>query len=332
VTANDGGGGYYRVAYRGDLLGRLLGGVKPLSLAETVGALGDVQAMVASGRMAMGDALAYVPGLAADPRRQVVEEAATLAGGVHERLVTDRLRPNYRRFIEKSFGARARALGWQPTPTEDDDTRLLRPVVVSLVADKGEDRELRAQAVELTKRWVADRKAIAHGLVEAVLATAAGAGDASLYDLLYQEAKRSQERRDRTRILRALALFRDPKLARSALELVVSNEFDPRETTTILFGEATWPATRPLAWDFVKNRFDALAARWPADTLAFVPFVATSFCDEEHLTDMTTFFKDRSAKIPGGPRILAQATETLRLCIAYKKAHAASAAKTLARF
>src|SRR5262249_30696205 len=138
--------------------------------------------------------------------------------------------------------------------------------------------------------------------------------------------------RDRTRILHALALFRDPKLARSALELVLSDEFDARESTTILFTAAQWPTTRPLAWDFVKTRFDALAARWPADTLAFLPFVATSFCDEAHLADMTAFFKDRSAKIPGGPRILAQATETTQLCIAYKKAHQASASKVLAKY
>src|SRR5262249_58486091 len=43
VLANDGAAGYYRVAYRGDLLGRLLGGTKPLDLPETVGTLAHVR-------------------------------------------------------------------------------------------------------------------------------------------------------------------------------------------------------------------------------------------------------------------------------------------------
>lgn len=332
VLANDGEAGYYRVAYRGDLLGRLLGGTKPLDLPETVGMLDDVKALVDNGMMPIGDALAFVPELAADPRRQAVEAAAGLADRIHERLVPARLRPSFRRFVQKDFGPRARKLGWQPSPGDDDDTRLLRGVVVGLVADKGEDRELRAQAIELTRRWIADRKAIAPGLVEAVLGTAAAAGDRALFDLLYKEAKRAEERRDRTRILGALARFRDPKLAAAALDLVVGAEFDARETTTILFTEVGWPTTRPIAWDFVKRRYDAIAGRLPADTLAFLPFVATSFCDQEHLDDMVAFFKDRSPKLPGGPRILAQATEATRLCMAYKKTHAASAAKFLARY
>src|SRR5262249_24947728 len=308
VLANDGAAGYYRVAYRGDLLGRLLGGTKPLDLPETVGTLDDVRALVENGMLPVGDVLAFVAPLAANPRRLIVAGAAALAGGIYEHLVPERLRPNYRRFVQKEFGARARKLGWRPAPDEDDDTRLLRPIVVGLVADKGEDRALRAEAIELTRKWIADRKAIAPGLVEAVLATAAAAGDRALFDALLAEAKRSPERRDRQRILAALARFRDPKIAQAALDLVVGDQFDARETQAILFTESGWPTTRPLAWDLVRKRFDVIAARWPADTLAFLPFVATSFCDQQHLDEMAAFFKDRSAKIPGGPRILAQAS------------------------
>src|SRR5262249_13603876 len=107
VLANDGAAGYYRVAYRGDLLGRLLGGTKPLRPPEAVVPLAAVGALVETGTRPAGDGLAFVAPLAADPRRPIVAGAAALAGGIYEHLVPERLRPNYRRFVQKEFGARA---------------------------------------------------------------------------------------------------------------------------------------------------------------------------------------------------------------------------------
>jgi hypothetical protein len=42
------------------------------------------------------------------------------------------------------FGGRARALGWQPAPHDDADTRQLRRELVPFVADRGRTRRSRA--------------------------------------------------------------------------------------------------------------------------------------------------------------------------------------------
>jgi len=261
-----------------------------------------------------------------------VDNAIDLTRGIRDRLVSEQLRPKYARFVQKHFGARARQLGWKSAGTEDDDTRLLRPPLLALVADNGEDRRLRAEAVALTKRWLTDRKAIEPELVESVLATAARAGDRKLFDLLHAKAKRAKERRDRTRLFGAMAKFTDPQIAKRALAVLVDESFDARETASILFTVSDWPTTRQLAWDFLKRNFEVLARRWPPEGLAYLPFVATSFCDEEHRADMLAFFKDRSPNIPGGPRILAQANEAAGICVAYKKSQAASAAQFLGQY
>jgi alanyl aminopeptidase len=54
---------------------------------------------------------------------------------------------------------------------------------------------------------------------------------------------------------------------------------------------------------------------------AGLPNIGLDFCDEEHRADLYGFFKDRSAKFPGGPRVLDQVAETIDLCIASKRLH-----------
>jgi alanyl aminopeptidase len=53
------------------------------------------------------------------------------------------------------------------------------------------------------------------------------------------------------------------------------------------------------------------------EQMSYAPFYAVSFCDEAHQRDMESFFKERSPKLPGGPRMLAQAAEEAELCRAY---------------
>src|SRR5262249_53985641 len=159
-----------------------------------------------------------------------------------------------------------------------------------IAADVGEDRELRAEAVALARRWLDDRKVVAPELVDVVLSSAARAGDKSLYDAFLAEARRAPERRDRKRLLGPLAKFRDPRLARAALDLTVSNEFDARESSAVIFAEAGFGPTRPLAWEFVKRNFGVLSERWAPDVLAFLPYVGAGFCDETHKAEVASFF------------------------------------------
>src|SRR5260370_33376426 len=78
---NAGETGYYLVNYKGDLLNRLLSDQgRHLGIAERVGVLGDVEALVSTGDYSPGTALGLVPDFAADPNWQVVEAAAGLPG------------------------------------------------------------------------------------------------------------------------------------------------------------------------------------------------------------------------------------------------------------
>lgn len=318
LLANDDEVGYYRAAYPSELLQKLLGadGRKQLTLPETVGLLDDVSALTRAGRMPLGDALALTPSLAEDPRRQVAEEVLDLGRGLHNWLVPKAEQANYARYLEKVWGEKARALGWTARPGDDDDTKLLRPELVATVADFGQDKQLRAEARTLATKWLTDRTAVDPDTIGDVLHVAARAGDRALFEKFHAEAKRATDREDRIMLLHALGSFSDPKLARRALAIVSSNEFDPRESLSILRAMRLEPWQRQMAWDYIKANFDTLTKRLSAEMMANAPYLA-NFCDEAHERDMEQFFKDRSPKLPGGPRILAQAGERIELCRAY---------------
>src|SRR5690606_34513825 len=181
VLANDGQLGYYRVHYQGDMLAKLLA-AKTLTMPERVGLLGDLAALVESGHVPVGKALERVPALAKVNNRHITAMVSELMDFISGDIVPKELRPNRARFVRKLLGARARAIGWAPKKGETDDQRLMRPSLLSWVANVGEDPQLIKTARKLTDRWLIDHKAVDPDLVGLVLRTAARHGDRALFE------------------------------------------------------------------------------------------------------------------------------------------------------
>jgi hypothetical protein len=129
-----------------------------------------------------------------------------------------------------------------------------------------------------------------------------------------------------------MGLFPDPDIDRIAMPIVLTGEFDSRQSVNILFGVAQSPKTRDLAYDFLKQNWDALIAKLPTDWGAFLPYLAGRYCDEQHRQDAKSYFEGRSTKYTGGPRILAQVLEGIDLCVVYKKAQKPSVTEFLQKY
>ncbi len=310
--------GYYRVAYRAPDLDALLGRGSDLTNTEKVSVLGDVAALVANGRFSIGDALARVPALAQDPDPQVQGAVADLAV-VRRAFIPAELRPAYAAFVERAFSARARALGFRPKPGESADVHRLRNTLVPFVAISGEDPVLAAEAKELAGQWLADPKAIDQDSVPGVLHVAARSGDRALFDRMRAEAKKTTDSRRRQRLLLALGQFREPAILESALGIVLTDEFDVRDSLTILLYNGDYD-TRDVTFGFVEKNYDKLIERLPGEGQPEIVGVAYSTCDEAGKARVEAFFKDRMTKLKGGTRRLQQALEAISVCIAGKKA------------
>jgi aminopeptidase N len=326
ILPNDGEDGYYQVAYEGDLLKNVLAehGSR-LSVAERVGVLGDVDALVASGEVSPKVALALVPEFSRDPDRHVALAAADIARLLKGESVPASLREKGARFVRQTFGERAMALGWLAKPGESDDTRLLRQKLVPFVASVGEQKELIDEAEKLARVWLKRHRGIAPEMVAPVLDVAAEFGNRELFDQLRTAAIEEQEHHLRERLIEALGSFRDPELARASLDLLLSTQLDPRDSFyPLLFGPLSYAGTRDLPFEFVKQHLSELLARIPRevgeDYAAALPSSGAAFCDSKHREEVDSFFSDRVKNYTGGPRALAQTLEGIDLCIAARKA------------
>jgi hypothetical protein len=126
--------------------------------------------------------------------------------------------------------------------------------------------------------------------------------------------------------------FSDPAITRVALPIILTDEFDNRESLAILIGAVASSQTRDVAYDFVKQNWDALVAKLPTDFGAFLPYAARRYCDRQHRADAEAFFKDRSTKYAGGPRILSQVLESIGICAANKDANQSSVVEFLKNY
>jgi alanyl aminopeptidase len=197
--------------------------------------------------------------------------------------------------------------------------------LVPFVAASGEQQELISGADELARKWLSDRTAIAPDMVSPVLRVAAEFGNSELFDRLHEAALKETNQELREQIIGALGAFRDPEIARRAMALTLTKEFDARESfRSLIFGPLQYHETRDLPFQFVQQNIDKLLAVIPRevgeDYAAIFPFVGAAFCDATHRAALQTFFEDRVKTFAGGPRNLSQALEEIDLCTAKRKA------------
>ncbi|HZI10157.1 MAG TPA: M1 family aminopeptidase, partial [Myxococcus sp.] len=320
VHPNAEGRGYYHALLRGDGLERLARHSGELSIPEHRVLLDDAQALVASGELDVAQALRLASRLVRVDDPGLVAGAVSVVGGVREDFVPDALQPHRARFVRSLFGGLARRLGFVSRPGESEEHRMLRPLLVWMVANVGQDAALRAEARRLTLRWLEDRDLLPLDAAHAVLSTAAAGGDAALHQRLREALRATTWGHERELLIAALGTFQDATLGRKSLELLLAPDVDAREALPILFGQLASASTREGAFAFVREHFEALRGRLPRDLAGWLLGAGGAFCDAAHRQQAAAFFGPRAREIEGGERALAQSLERVDLCIAQREA------------
>ncbi|WP_224372888.1 M1 family metallopeptidase [Hyalangium versicolor] len=322
---NAGGAGYYRAEVKGDALRKLVTAAdKRLTRTERVALLGDTYALTKAGLLPAADALSLAVRFAQETDRQVFNASLELLGLVEERQLPEARREDFHRFLRDTYGARARKLGFTPRAGENEDTRLLRPLLLGLAGGGGGDPVLVAEARKLAGKWLADPRAVDPELVGTVLGIAAKYAGSEFVPKFQAALKMAKERKLRQQLIHGLSGVRDPQLLRQLLPMLLDPANDAREWVWMMIGAAYHPATRDVVYAFVKENYDALVARLPEDFAAHLSRVGGSWCDAEHRKDVADYFGERSGKEEGGARVLSQVLESIDLCIAQKAAQGAS--------
>jgi aminopeptidase N len=336
VAANEDARGYYRVSYSEPLRKTLVkADFKPLTTRERGAMLADLRAFANAGRFPVGEALALAPRLMKAQDRASLEAGLSMFNLVRPDALPEEWLPYYERLLRKEVVPQARKLGWRSRPGEDEDAHRLRQMLVSTAARWGRDPTLLAEARELAKAWLADPTAVHPDIVRAVLASAASAasaGDRTLFDALMNRVRQETQPEKRQLLLWVLGSFQDPQLVREALGLVLDGTFPIRDGLGLLSNSMSGRQTRATAYAFVKENFDTLLQRLGALEASQLFFMPTFFCDKASRDDAQAFFSPRATQVDGAPLVLKRSLERVDLCISIWERNQADITAFLKRY
>ena len=226
--------------------------------------LNDLTSLLNAGEIQQGEVLTAAAAFAQAPERQIVGLAQSAIGET-------------RRFLPAGSVAELRSLRAEDIRCPRPSARLVRQagrklryrarsarLIVPFVATRGDDATLGNEARSLAAEWLKTRKGVDANMVNPVLTAAAHFGDRALFDTMTAELKKTTDRQQRSRILGAMASFRDPAIARAGMDLVIHSEIDARESLSLLVGPLGQRETEKLPFEFVKANYDELLTHLPA--------------------------------------------------------------------
>jgi cytosol alanyl aminopeptidase len=327
VMPNAEGAGYYRFGLSKEQLSALLTkGWPKLSTRERLATVDAVRIGFSRGTARAADVFGDLAAMANDPFPSVAAAPMGMAQVAREWLFATPLRANVEAWARKLYAKTGAALGWTPSKNESSERTILRQSVLSFLTFTARDPAIRKEAIARGRAFIGFGKdsalhldAIDSNLAGIALSAAAEDGDAAFFDALLAHLDKSDDTVMRSRLLGALASVHDPKLAERALALTLDKRLRTNEVLQPLGTQLSMLETRDAAWQWLRTNFDAIVARISPNRAGALPYYVR-YCDEAHAAEMEAFFTPKIAKLDGGPRNLANALESMRLCVARRKA------------
>ena len=325
LLANAGGLGYYVARYDAALGKRLLAQAAKLPEREATALASDAAVLAESGLLTLDAALEWSDALLAHPSPVVRHAAVKLLFGLKAEWLNPKQQRRKKQVSAQRLQPLARGLGWVGKAQEPEAVGTLRIEALKLAAELETDGKLRAEARTLALRWIEDAESVPAATVEAILDTAARFADGATYERLEAAALATQDRRHRRSLQAALAKVRDPMLRARAFLLAVegsggAGRMEGRDALLFVDDALEDEANRRAAFAFLRQNYDALVAKVPAEATSNFIRPLGLLCTRTDREAFTRFFGERAAKLPGGERRYRQALERIELCVAAREA------------
>jgi aminopeptidase N len=302
TIVNAGAAGYFRTVHSPAVLARLIPLARDrMTPAERLRFLDDSWALAGIGAVGIGDYLALVRALAADPTPDVIEAIASDLAFLADHLAPGPARTRFEAWITNTFTPVAAGLGWRAPPGESADRQRLRAAILDILGGAGRDRTTLATARALAVAQLAGGPRLHPSLVQVVTRLAARSGDAEFLDRLSSLDARG-----------VLANAQDPAFVTRTLAAALDGPDQPGRTAFWLSAALENPAANVQAWQFLESRWTDLLPRLAAPfAVASIVTAAGSFCDGEMRDQVGKFFADKPS---APPRTLRLALDRIDAC------------------
>ena len=327
VVANEGGHGFYRVRYDGDLRARLLDRLPGLGAIERFNLVNDAWAVTVAGLMPVTDYLELTARFR-DERDKNVWSVLLGSFTTLNRLLAPADRPRLEALVRDRVGPALAALDWTPRPGEDELARQLRGDLVRALGTLGNDPQVQARAAEVYEAHERGTTPVDPNVLPALIAVLAQAGNEGRYHEFVERFRTARTPQEEQRYLYALTAFRQPELVEQTLARTVDGEIRTQDAPFVVRSMLMLVHARERAWDFVKKQWDTMDRLYPKHGLRRMAEGVIGLATPELEADVHRFFQER--RIDLGGKTLEQYLEQLRVAVALREREAAALSAFLA--
>jgi aminopeptidase N len=180
-------------------------------------------------------------------------------------------------------------LGWDATAGEANERALLRARLVRALGTLGDEAVI-AETRRRFDAYLKDPASLADALRDPVATVIGRNADASMYETLLGLARKATGNDERTRFYMAAASTLDPALAAKILALTLTDELPKGLVDGVISRVAAQGEHRELALAFVKQHFEALAAKVGANFRnTYMSYLMLNFSDRAHAEELKAF-------------------------------------------
>ncbi|HYK00525.1 MAG TPA: M1 family metallopeptidase [Thermoanaerobaculia bacterium] len=318
--------GYYRWQLPQDAMTTLAARAgEVLAPKERLAFVGNVGALFSNGTLHGDVYLDVVSRFTSDSDPQVLSMAVGAVTNARFTFDSPETRPLFTALIRKTLRPTLDRIGFTPKPGESEKLTILRPEVLSLLGQFGEDAEVRAFAKETLAKYLADPTSVHPTIAGTAVTLSAMSGDEALFEEYRKRFEAAAIPAERQRFLVGLARFRDPKLRLKAREYAFTGPVRPQELGVLFTGGQT-AEERDETFAFVTSRYDEIVKRIPPSYTANMPFMASG-CEPVRVEKAREFFA--SHKVEGTDRALERVTEQVNECATLRTREMAAVTKYL---
>ena len=328
--ANADGKGYYRSSYPEDAYSKLVTHVESdLSPEERLSLLGDTWALMLAGKTTVAAYLDLATAVSKDPSPEVIGSVRADLNVIDNQIAsTPEERQQLSAWVRSHFAQSYKKLG-SPQANDTPSMRELRVELLLLDAGLGKDPEGISEAKAATEHSLAVPTSVEATLAGTALGIAARNGDETMFNQLQQASTDAPNPQSRAEDLRALALFRDPALEKRALDYAVSGKVRNQDAAAFIASELRSRDTRDLAWQYIQDNWDKVAAQLTEFGGAYIVGATGSFCSADRIDQVSSFFA--AHKVAASARTLARAKDQINDCIDLRSSQEGSLKEWLSR-
>jgi puromycin-sensitive aminopeptidase len=312
---NAGGHGFFRVAYSGDLLSRLTGGVlAQLDVIERYNLVDDAWNAVTAGNLSAPEFLSFA-GQFTDERDLAVWQALAIGIRGLGRLLQREQLPSLAAAVRVLAGPALADLGHTARDGEADLTAKLRGLLVGLVAVMGQDPAVQRRCRDILLH--PDAKGNDPELVAAATSVVASTGNEDDYEWVLERFRNPDTPQEQIRMLYALAEFDSEELMQRTCALAFSGEVKTQNAPFLLNRCVANRFHGELAWREVQKHWKEANEKFPVNTIVRMVDSAKTLNSDTAEAAVQGFFSEHD--IPQSVQTLQQVLERQRVNVELRR-------------